>query len=248
MFFYSDISNGNKDLFRSKYQNFSNNNNNNSNLKKLKTDTRKLSLNNPVLYKKSDNKINFKIQPENVYKESIETSQTQKRNFFNISKIQVFNHKDSKASNEKLSLFSPPPKKLNEKRFSLHPNVKLNSITVNPVDKNHSINHKPSETLSPKLSTQSFFHHNPSIDSDKTQKPLHTRASLEACQSDTSMFNGLVIPVAAWGRKALNHAVTSIFMTSDMKYMVTGCEDGHMCVWTHDSFTEVCTFVVIQFI
>ncbi|ELT89384.1 hypothetical protein CAPTEDRAFT_120733 [Capitella teleta] len=43
--------------------------------------------------------------------------------------------------------------------------------------------------------------------------------------------SNLVVPIVVWGRTAPTHCVASILMTSDMKKVVTGCNDGQICVW-----------------
>ncbi|KAH6929491.1 hypothetical protein HPB50_000867 [Hyalomma asiaticum] len=41
----------------------------------------------------------------------------------------------------------------------------------------------------------------------------------------------LVVPMTLWGKVAPTHNVSSIFITKDQKIIVTGCNDGQLCVW-----------------
>lgn len=41
----------------------------------------------------------------------------------------------------------------------------------------------------------------------------------------------LVVPMTLWGKIAPTHNVSSIFITKDQKIIVTGCNDGQICVW-----------------
>lgn len=46
-----------------------------------------------------------------------------------------------------------------------------------------------------------------------------------------STGSSLVVPMVLWGRYAPTHCVSAILMTADGKYIVTGCNDGQICVW-----------------
>ncbi|BFZ12794.1 hypothetical protein BsWGS_15835 [Bradybaena similaris] len=46
-----------------------------------------------------------------------------------------------------------------------------------------------------------------------------------------SSGSSLVVPMVLWGRYAPTHCVSAILMTPDGKYIVTGCNDGQICVW-----------------
>ena len=52
----------------------------------------------------------------------------------------------------------------------------------------------------------------------------------------------LVIPMVLWGRSAPTHCISSIYMTSDMSEIVTGCNDGQICVWNIDAEYQVGVF------
>lgn len=51
--------------------------------------------------------------------------------------------------------------------------------------------------------------------------------------------SNLVVPMILWGKNAPTHCISSILMTPNQKHIVTGCNDGHMCVWDVDSDWEV---------
>lgn len=44
-------------------------------------------------------------------------------------------------------------------------------------------------------------------------------------------MSSLVIPMVVWGRKAPTHCISSILMTPSQNHIVTGCNDGSLCVW-----------------
>lgn len=41
----------------------------------------------------------------------------------------------------------------------------------------------------------------------------------------------LVLPMTLWGKLAPTHCMSSIFITRDQKVIVSGCNDGQICVW-----------------
>ncbi|XP_077561851.1 WD repeat-containing protein Rbcn-3B isoform X3 [Haemaphysalis longicornis] len=41
----------------------------------------------------------------------------------------------------------------------------------------------------------------------------------------------LVVPMTLWGKIAPTHCMSSVFITKDQKMIVTGCNDGQICVW-----------------
>ncbi|CAL1530657.1 unnamed protein product [Lymnaea stagnalis] len=43
--------------------------------------------------------------------------------------------------------------------------------------------------------------------------------------------SSLVVPMVLWGRHAPTHCISAILMTPGGKYVVTGCNDGQICVW-----------------
>ncbi|KAH9504952.1 WD repeat-containing protein 7, partial [Bulinus truncatus] len=43
--------------------------------------------------------------------------------------------------------------------------------------------------------------------------------------------SSLVVPMVLWGRHAPTHCISAIVMTPDGKYIVTGCNDGQICIW-----------------
>lgn len=49
------------------------------------------------------------------------------------------------------------------------------------------------------------------------------------------LSNQLIVPIALWGNEPPTHCISSIYITSDHKTLVTGCNDGHICLWDVDS-------------
>ncbi|XP_064472350.1 WD repeat-containing protein 7-like isoform X2 [Ornithodoros turicata] len=46
-----------------------------------------------------------------------------------------------------------------------------------------------------------------------------------------AMSSQLVLPMTLWGKLAPTHCMSSIFITRDQKTVVSGCNDGQICVW-----------------
>ncbi|GBN36348.1 WD repeat-containing protein 7, partial [Araneus ventricosus] len=46
-----------------------------------------------------------------------------------------------------------------------------------------------------------------------------------------TVSNQLVVPVTLWGRAAPTHCISVIYLTHDQKTIITGCNDGRICVW-----------------
>ncbi|XP_054707757.1 WD repeat-containing protein 7-like [Uloborus diversus] len=46
-----------------------------------------------------------------------------------------------------------------------------------------------------------------------------------------TISNQLVVPITLWGNRAPTHCISAIFLTKDEKTIVTGCNDGRICVW-----------------
>jgi len=45
------------------------------------------------------------------------------------------------------------------------------------------------------------------------------------------MTSSLVVPLVIWGRDAPTHCISSMLITTDHRYIVSGCNDGQLCVW-----------------
>lgn len=41
----------------------------------------------------------------------------------------------------------------------------------------------------------------------------------------------LIVPITLWGKEPPTHCISSVFLTNDQKTIITGCNDGHICVW-----------------
>ncbi|VDP23025.1 unnamed protein product [Soboliphyme baturini] len=46
--------------------------------------------------------------------------------------------------------------------------------------------------------------------------------------------NGLVIPVVVWGKEPISHRITSVCALLHTRIVVTGSEEGFICVWKFD--------------
>ncbi|KAL5022011.1 hypothetical protein ScPMuIL_001166 [Solemya velum] len=43
--------------------------------------------------------------------------------------------------------------------------------------------------------------------------------------------SNLVVPVVLWGRNAPTHCIATVLLTPDLKNIITGCNDGQICIW-----------------
>ncbi|XP_025115150.1 WD repeat-containing protein 7-like isoform X3 [Pomacea canaliculata] len=43
--------------------------------------------------------------------------------------------------------------------------------------------------------------------------------------------SSMVIPMVLWGTRAPTHCISAILMTPDTKNVITGCNDGQICIW-----------------
>ncbi|XP_074644307.1 WD repeat-containing protein 7-like [Tubulanus polymorphus] len=48
--------------------------------------------------------------------------------------------------------------------------------------------------------------------------------------------SNLVVPIVLWGKSPPTHCISAIMMTQDERHIITGCNDGQICIWdlTHD--------------
>ncbi|XP_035210198.1 WD repeat-containing protein 7-like isoform X2 [Stegodyphus dumicola] len=46
-----------------------------------------------------------------------------------------------------------------------------------------------------------------------------------------TVSNQLVVPITLWGNRAPTHCISAVYLTRDHKTIVTGCNDGRICVW-----------------
>ena len=49
-----------------------------------------------------------------------------------------------------------------------------------------------------------------------------------------SALGSLSIPVVLWGRTPPSHDISCILVTKEVKTVVSGSRDGHICVWDFD--------------
>lgn len=50
----------------------------------------------------------------------------------------------------------------------------------------------------------------------------------------------LVPAVAVWGRTAPSHSITAVMITDDQQTIVTGSQEGQICLWDLSSDLQVC--------
>lgn len=49
-----------------------------------------------------------------------------------------------------------------------------------------------------------------------------------------------VLAVAVWGRTAPSHSITAVMITDDQQTIVTGSQEGQICLWDLSSDLQVC--------
>lgn len=49
-----------------------------------------------------------------------------------------------------------------------------------------------------------------------------------------SFTNQLIVPIALWGSDAPTHCISAMHITDDHKTLITGCNDGQICLWDVD--------------
>ena len=65
----------------------------------------------------------------------------------------------------------------------------------------------------------------------------------------SNVSNQLIVPVTLWGSKSPTHCVSSLILTNDYRTIITGCNDGQICVWdlSEDKKSVDITSIVICF-
>lgn len=53
-------------------------------------------------------------------------------------------------------------------------------------------------------------------------------------------MKALVPAVAVWGRTAPSHSITAVMITDDQHTIVTGSQEGQICLWDLSSDLQVC--------
>ena len=51
----------------------------------------------------------------------------------------------------------------------------------------------------------------------------------------SSFASQLIVPLALWGSEAPTHCISCIHITDDHRTLITGCNDGHICLWDVDT-------------
>lgn len=57
---------------------------------------------------------------------------------------------------------------------------------------------------------------------------------------DSSDMRSALQAVALWGRKAPPHSITAIMITDDQRTIVTGSQEGQLCLWSLSPELKVC--------
>lgn len=49
----------------------------------------------------------------------------------------------------------------------------------------------------------------------------------------SNLSNQLIVPITLWGSEAPTHCISAIIMTDDYQKIITGCNDGQICIWDY---------------
>lgn len=58
--------------------------------------------------------------------------------------------------------------------------------------------------------------------------------------------SSMVIPMVLWGTRAPTHCISAILMTPDTKNVITGCNDGQICIWDVADEWQVLTAMTLH--
>lgn len=61
---------------------------------------------------------------------------------------------------------------------------------------------------------------------------MHIFSPQFLCIWCSSSMRGALQAVALWGRKAPPHSITAIMITDDQQTIVTGSQEGQLCLWS----------------
>lgn len=68
-----------------------------------------------------------------------------------------------------------------------------------------------------------------SVPSNQRKMTVHFVPSL--CFQDSLTMRPSLQVVALWGKKAPSHSITAIMITDDQQTIVTGSQEGQLCLW-----------------
>ncbi|XP_046914879.2 WD repeat-containing protein Rbcn-3B isoform X2 [Dermatophagoides farinae] len=57
----------------------------------------------------------------------------------------------------------------------------------------------------------------------------------------SNLSNQLIVPITLWGSKSPTHCVSAIIMTEDFHTIITGCNDGQICIWDYSPDNDLLT-------
>ncbi|UXI18302.1 Charged multivesicular body protein 5 [Sarcoptes scabiei] len=54
----------------------------------------------------------------------------------------------------------------------------------------------------------------------------------------SNLSNQLIVPITLWGSESPTHCISSIIITIDSRTIITGCNDGQICIWDYESLSN----------
>lgn len=75
----------------------------------------------------------------------------------------------------------------------------------------------------------------PTIDYNRF-KPNLTHLDQESVKYQFTMTvatlsSQLIVPITLWGSRSPTHCISTIILTDDHRTIITGCNDGQICLW-----------------
>ena len=43
--------------------------------------------------------------------------------------------------------------------------------------------------------------------------------------------NQLIVPITLWGSRSPTHCISTLILSNDYRTIITGCNDGQICLW-----------------
>lgn len=61
----------------------------------------------------------------------------------------------------------------------------------------------------------------------------------------SNLSSQLLVPITLWGSRSPTHCISAILLTQDYGTIVTGCNDGQICLWDFSDDKSVVSLAVL---
>lgn len=62
----------------------------------------------------------------------------------------------------------------------------------------------------------------------------------------SNLNNQLIVPITLWGSRPPTHCISSILLTADQRTIITGCNDGQICIWDFDEAKATVSVMLVS--